>query len=131
MFRSDDDRDADFETRRERMVEALAESGRIERESTIEALKAVPRHVFVPPERRGSAYADRPLPIGNDQTVSAPHMVGIMCDRLALREGETVLEIGTGCGYHAAVTAEIVGDGNVYSVEIGRASCRERVCVGV
>ncbi|MUV87636.1 protein-L-isoaspartate O-methyltransferase [Natronomonas sp. CBA1123] len=99
------------------MVEALAESGRIERESTIEALKAVPRHEFVPPERQGSAYADRPLPIGNDQTVSAPHMVGIMCDRLALSKGEAVLEIGTGCGYHAAVTAEIVGDGNVYSVE--------------
>ena len=117
MFRRDDDTEADFESRRERMVEALAESGRIERESTIEALKAVPRHEFVPPERRGSAYADRPLPIGNDQTVSAPHMVGIMCDRLALSEGEAVLEIGTGCGYHAAVTAEIVGDGNVYSVE--------------
>jgi protein-L-isoaspartate(D-aspartate) O-methyltransferase len=117
VFRRDDDPESDFETRRERMVEALAESGRIERESTIEALKAVPRHEFVPPERRGSAYADRPLPIGNDQTVSAPHMVGIMCDRLALSEGEAVLEIGTGCGYHAAVTAEIVGDGNVYSVE--------------
>ena len=117
MFRRDDDTEADFESRRERMVEALAESGRIERESTIEALKAVPRHEFVPPERRESAYADRPLPIGNDQTVSAPHMVGIMCDRLALSEGEAVLEIGTGCGYHAAVTAEIVGDGNVYSVE--------------
>lgn len=117
MFRRDDDADSDFETRRERMVEALVESGRIERESTIEALKAVPRHEFVPPERRGSAYADRPLPIGNDQTISAPHMVGIMCDRLALSEGEAVLEIGTGCGYHAAVTAEIVGDGSVYSVE--------------
>ncbi|WP_370518680.1 protein-L-isoaspartate O-methyltransferase [Natronomonas sp. CBA1123] len=117
MFRRDDDPESDFETRRERMVEALAESGRIERESTIEALKAVPRHEFVPPERQGSAYADRPLPIGNDQTVSAPHMVGIMCDRLALSKGEAVLEIGTGCGYHAAVTAEIVGDGNVYSVE--------------
>jgi len=117
MFRRDDDPESDFETRRERMVEALAESGRIERESTIEALKAVPRHEFVPPERRGSAYADRPLPIGNDQTISAPHMVGVMCDRLALSEGEAVLEIGTGCGYHAAVTAEIVGDGNVYSVE--------------
>ena len=56
--------------------------------------------------------SDRPLPIGNDQTVSAPHMVGIMCDRLALSEGEAVLEVGTGCGYHAAVTAEIVGDGH-------------------
>jgi protein-L-isoaspartate(D-aspartate) O-methyltransferase len=117
MFRGDDDSDADFETRRERMVETLVEGGRIEREATIEALKAVPRHEFVPPERRGSAYADRPLPIGDDQTISAPHMVGIMCDRLALSEGDAVLEIGTGCGYHAAVTTEIVGDGNVYSVE--------------
>ncbi|QLD89259.1 protein-L-isoaspartate(D-aspartate) O-methyltransferase [Natronomonas salina] len=116
MFGRDSGPD-DFETRRERMVEGLAESGRVERPETIEALKTVPRHEFVPESRRESAYADRPLPIGNDQTVSAPHMVGIMCDLLELSPGDQVLEIGTGCGYHAAVTAEIVGDGNVYSVE--------------
>ena len=117
MFRRDSDPEGDFESQRERMVDTLAERGRIERPETIEALKAVPRHEFVPEGRRDSAYADRPLPIGNDQTVSAPHMVGIMCDLLELSPGDRVLEIGTGCGYHAAVTAEIVGDGNVYSVE--------------
>lgn len=117
MFGRDSGQDGDFETRRERMVEGLADSGRIDRPETIEALKAVPRHEFVPKPRRGNAYADRPLPIGNDQTVSAPHMVGIMCDLLELSPGDEVLEIGTGCGYHAAVTAEIVGDDNVYSVE--------------
>ena len=107
----------EFETRRERMVESLVDSDRIERDSTVEAMETVPRHEFVPECRRDDAYADRPLPIGADQTISAPHMVGIMCDLLELEEGETVLEVGTGCGYHAAVTAEIVGDGNVYSVE--------------
>jgi protein-L-isoaspartate(D-aspartate) O-methyltransferase len=104
------------ETRRERLVEALVDAGRIERQSTVEALTAVPRHEFVPESRRDDAYADRPLPIGADQTVSAPHMVGIMADLLALEAGDRVLEIGTGCGYHAAVTAEIV-DETVYSVE--------------
>ena len=117
MFGRDSGTDDDFETRRERMVESLVEAGRIERNSTVEALRTVPRHEFVPERRRDAAYADRPLPIGADQTISAPHMVGIMCDLLELEAGDEVLEVGTGCGYHAAVTAEIVGDGNVYSVE--------------
>ncbi len=107
----------DFEAARERMVERLVESGRIERQPTVDALEAVPRHEFVPESRRENAYADRPLPIGNGQTISAPHMVGIICDRLELEADDSVLEIGTGCGYHAAVTAEIVGPENVYSVE--------------
>jgi protein-L-isoaspartate(D-aspartate) O-methyltransferase len=111
------DRDPDWTARRERMVDRLVDRGRIERESTERALRAVPRHAFVPEPRRGSAYEDRPLPIGEGQTISAPHMVAVMCDRLELEAGERVLEIGTGCGYHAAVTAEIVGPGNVYSVE--------------
>ena len=112
MFGRDSGTDDDFETRRERMVESLLESGRIERDSTVEALRTVPRHEFVPERRRDDAYADRPLPIGADQTISAPHMVGIMCDLLELEAGDEVLEVGTGCGYHAAVTAEIVGDGH-------------------
>jgi len=72
----------------------------------------------VRPERhRSRAYADRPLPIGHDQTVSAPHMVALMTDLLDIEPGDRVFEVGTGCGYHAAVVAEIVGPGNVYSVE--------------
>jgi len=128
MFGRDSGGD-DFESERETLVDRLA-GDRIERNATIEAMRAVPRHEFVPESRRGAAYADRPLPIGADQTVSAPHMVGIMCDLLDLEAGDEVLEVGTGCGYHAAVTAEIVGDGNVYSVEyVGRLaeSARERL----
>jgi protein-L-isoaspartate(D-aspartate) O-methyltransferase len=117
MFDRGPDADEDFEAARKRLVDGLAESGRIEREATIEALRAVPRHEFVPESRRGDAYADRPLPIGDGQTISAPHMVGIMCDLLAPDPDEAVLEIGTGCGYHAAVTAEIVGAEHVYTVE--------------
>lgn len=107
----------DFEDERDRLVERLADRERIERESTLDALRSVPRHEFVPPNRRKRAYEDRPLPIGDDQTISAPHMVAMMTDLLALEPGDRVLEIGTGCGYHAAVTAEVVGPENVFSVE--------------
>ena len=104
-----------FDAARGRMVDRLTE--RIDHPSTEAALRAVPRHAFVPENRRGSAYEDRPLPIGGGQTISAPHMVAMMLDRLALSPGERVLEIGTGCGYHAAATAAVVGADHVYSVE--------------
>ncbi|GAB7013907.1 protein-L-isoaspartate(D-aspartate) O-methyltransferase [Halolamina salina] len=107
----------EFERRREELVQRLRDRGTIERDVTAEALRAVPRHEFVPEDRRREAYRDRPLPIGEGQTVSAPHMVAVMVDRLGLERGDRVLEIGTGCGYHAAVTAEVVGEGNVFSVE--------------
>jgi protein-L-isoaspartate(D-aspartate) O-methyltransferase len=102
---------------REQLVERLRARGHVERDSTAEALRAVPRHEFVPEAKHEQAYHDRPLPIGQGQTISAPHMVGTMLDKLELAPGDEVLEIGTGCGYHAAVTAELVGPGNVYSVE--------------
>jgi protein-L-isoaspartate(D-aspartate) O-methyltransferase len=108
-----------YASEREALADRLARRERIDDESTIEAMKAVPRHEFVPESRRGDAYADRPLPIGDDQTISAPHMVAIMTDLLDVEAGDRVLEVGTGCGYHAAVTAEVVGAGNVYSVEFG------------
>ncbi len=107
----------EFEAARDQMVERLLSRGYIHRDATADALRAVPRHEFVPPKKHDVAYHDRPLPIGEGQTISAPHMVATMMDKLALSPGEEVLEIGTGCGYHAAVTAEIVGAGNVYSVE--------------
>ncbi|WP_132056863.1 protein-L-isoaspartate(D-aspartate) O-methyltransferase [Halorussus amylolyticus] len=108
--------DPTFEQARNRLVERLAARESFD-ESTVEAMRGVPRHEFVPPTHRNRAYDDRPLPIGNDQTISAPHMVATMVDTLDLDPGETVLEIGTGCGYHAAVTAAVVGPENVYSVE--------------
>jgi protein-L-isoaspartate(D-aspartate) O-methyltransferase len=84
----------------------------------IEALIATKRELFLPSNMRAYAYEDRPLPIGSGQTISAPHMVAIMCEVLDIREGMKVLDIGTGCGYHAAVMARLVGpNGRVHSVE--------------
>lgn len=107
----------DFEDARTRLVESLERSGTVTNDRVLDALETVPRHEFVPANRRDQAYADTPLPIGDGQTISAPHMVGIMAEVLDCSPGETILEIGTGCGYHAAVTAALVGPENVYSVE--------------
>jgi protein-L-isoaspartate(D-aspartate) O-methyltransferase len=107
----------DYEAAREEMVDRLERSGRLRRASAADALLAVPRHEFVPDNRRSRAYEDTPLPIGEGQTISAPHMVATMVDLLELSAGDDVLEIGTGCGYHAAVTAEVVGADHVCSIE--------------
>jgi protein-L-isoaspartate(D-aspartate) O-methyltransferase len=101
---------------RERLVDRLTAREDLDG-ATEAAMRAVPRHAFVPESRRDAAYDDRPLPIGRGQTISAPHMVAIMTDLLSLSPGGRVLEIGTGCGYHAAVTAEVVGAAGVYTVE--------------
>lgn len=118
------------ESDREQLVDSLKRTSRVQRESVLEAIGSVPRHEFVPESHENRAYKDRPLPIGHDQTISAPHMVAIMCDRIAPSPGDRVLEIGTGCGYHAAVTSKIVGNGTVYSVEYVpelAATARERL----
>ncbi|MDZ5812132.1 protein-L-isoaspartate O-methyltransferase [Halorubrum sp. AD140] len=108
--------DLDFAVARRELVDALRQRLDVS-ERTLSAIDAVPRHAFVPADRRSLAYADRPLPIGHDQTISAPHMVAVMTDLLEVDRGDRVLEVGTGCGYHAAVLAEIVGPGNVFSAE--------------
>jgi protein-L-isoaspartate(D-aspartate) O-methyltransferase len=87
-------------------------------DKVLQAMSKVPREIFVPEETRYRAYDDTPLPIGQGQTISAPHMVAIMCDILDLQKGMNVLEVGGGSGYHAAIMADIVGpEGHVYSVE--------------
>ncbi|MFC7172570.1 protein-L-isoaspartate(D-aspartate) O-methyltransferase [Haloplanus litoreus] len=108
----------DFDRARSDLVDRLIEAGRLDRPATARAMRAVPRHEFVPSDRREAAYHDRPLPIGGGQTISAPHMVATMTDLLAPDSGDDVLEIGTGCGYHAAVTSEVLGGGTVFSVEV-------------
>lgn len=85
-------------------------------EPVLAAMRAVPRHEFVPEERRRSAYDDTPLPIGHGQTISQPYIVGLMTELLDLKPGAKVLEIGTGSGYQAAVLAELTP--YVYSIEI-------------
>ena len=84
----------------------------------------VPREEFVHPTTREYAYSDTPLSIGHGQTISAPHMCVIMCEAMKLRPGYTVLEIGAGSGYHAALCAELVAPkdtstpGHVFTIEI-------------
>ena len=82
----------------------------------LEAMRKVPRHEFVPPQLRHAAYRNRPLPIGEGQTISQPYIVALMTDLLQLPPHAKVLEIGTGCGYQTAVLGEIAGE--VYSIEI-------------
>ncbi len=107
-----------YEGRREAMVRRLEMQGIIRSPHVIEAMRKVPRHLFVPKTVRESAYYDTPLGIGSGQTISAPHMVGMMLEYLDLREGHVILEVGGGSGYHAALTGSIVGPkGRVYSVE--------------
>ena len=88
------------------------------RREVIEAMNKIDRKIFVSEEYEESAYLEVPLPIGFGQTISAPHMVGIMCSALNLSHGDKVLEIGTGSGYNAAVISLLVGDdGHVYTIE--------------
>lgn len=82
----------------------------------MKAIATVPRHEFVPPEEESSAYENRPLPIGNGQTISQPYIVAIMTDMLNLKPNSKVLELGTGSGYQAAILSELAGE--VYTIEI-------------
>lgn len=103
---------------RQRMVAGLRGRGLVFSKRVEEALLKVPRHLFVPPDVRSQAYRDTPLPIGDGQTISAPHMVAVMAEALELSEGHRVLEIGAGSGYNAAVMAELVGpSGKVITLE--------------
>lgn len=107
-----------FEEQRTRLVESLKRRGYVSTTSVEAAMLRVPREEFLPESIRDDAYVDTPLPIGDRQTISAPHMVAIMVEHLDLRPGMKVLEIGAGSGYHAAVCAEIVGqEGHIYTVE--------------
>jgi len=82
----------------------------------LDAMKKVPRHLFVPKDMQNHAYGDEPLPIGEGQTISQPYIVAYMTEVLELRGGERVLEIGTGSGYQTAILAEIAQE--VYTVEL-------------
>ena len=104
-----------FEKLRRRMVATQIESRGIRDERVLEAMCTVPRHLFVPSDERSAAYEDRPLSIGQGQTISQPYMVALMTACLELEGGEKVLEIGTGSGYQTAVLAEIARE--VYSIE--------------
>lgn len=104
-----------FGVQRLAMVELIAARG-VEDSATLNSMRAVPRHEFVPSEHRRRAYGDHPLPIGHGQTISQPYIVAYMTEILRPHVGMKVLEVGTGSGYQAAVLAAIGCD--VYTVEI-------------
>ena len=82
----------------------------------LNAMSGVPRHEFIPESCRASAYEDSPLPVGFGQTISQPFIVALMVEVLKCKDTDRVLEIGAGCGYHAAVLSKLVRE--VYTVEI-------------
>ena len=108
--------DDDYLNQRLVMVETQIARRNITDENVLEAMRKVPRHLFVPEEYRYESYRDGPLPIGRGQTISQPYIVAIMTELLKIDSASKVLEIGTGSGYQAAVLAEI--SDSVYTIEI-------------
>lgn len=105
-----------FEGLRLKMVASQIEARRIRDPVVLEAMRTVPRHLFVPPEYREQAYADHPLPLEQRQTISQPYIVALMTELARPRPGMKVLEVGTGSGYQAAVLAACGAE--VYTIEI-------------
>jgi protein-L-isoaspartate(D-aspartate) O-methyltransferase len=105
-----------FARAREEMVATQIAARGVRDPLTLAAMRKVPRHLFVPASGVGQAYDDHPLPIGHGQTISQPYIVGFMTEALGLRGGESVLEVGTGSGYQAAVLSEIAA--TVHTIEI-------------
>jgi protein-L-isoaspartate(D-aspartate) O-methyltransferase len=106
----------DYKEKRERMVKDQIEARGVKDKIILEAMKKVPRHLFVPWNMRSYAYHDEPLPIGEGQTISQPYIVAYMSEVLRLKGNERILEIGTGSGYQAAILAEVSKE--VFTMEI-------------
>lgn len=106
----------EYAERRELMVSQQIERRGINNKAVLEAMRRVPRHLFVADKYLPEAYCDSPLPIGLQQTISQPYIVALMTEYLQLEKHHKVLEIGTGCGYQTAVLAEIVDE--IYTIEI-------------
>ena len=98
------------------MIKKQIEARGITDEATLNALRATPRHKFVPQELQSSAYEDNPLPIGHGQTISQPYIVAYMTEKIGLETHFRVLEIGCGSGYQAAILSHIVKE--VFTVEV-------------
>jgi protein-L-isoaspartate(D-aspartate) O-methyltransferase len=111
-----DGEESAFARAREEMVASQIAARGVRDPKTLAAMRKVARHLFVPPALAKQAYEDYPLSIGHGQTISQPYIVGFMTEALGLVGGETVLEVGTGSGYQAAVLAEIAA--HVHTLEI-------------
>jgi protein-L-isoaspartate(D-aspartate) O-methyltransferase len=108
--------DPDWSAARMTMVDSQIRARGVTHQRVLDAMRKVPRHLFVPEDQRLHAYDDNALPIGHEQTISQPYIVGYMSEALDPKPTDRVLEIGTGSGYQAAILAELVGE--VYTIEI-------------
>lgn len=106
----------DYATLRGHMVRDQIERRGVRNPTVLAAMREVPRHLFVPKGLQDAAYKDTPLPIGYEQTISQPYIVGAMTQMLEVNPGSRVLEIGTGSGYQAAILSRLAKE--VYSIEI-------------
>jgi len=113
----------EFEVRACQMVETQLRDRGIRDERVLEAMRLVPRHEFVPERLVGAAYDDRPLPIGERETISQPYMVAAITQAASVSPGDKALEIGAGSGYQAAILAHL--GAKVYAVEINRRLAEE------
>src|SRR5262245_54533705 len=104
---------SNYEEQRERMVTEQILARGIKDSRVLDAMRKVPRHLFVPPESEAMAYEDRPLPIGHGQTISQPYIVALMTELARIGAKDRVLEIGTGSGYQAAILSHLAAQ--VYS----------------
>ena len=98
----------EFREERARMVEYQIAARGVRDTRVLAAMREVPRHLFIPDAQRSAAYQDRPLPIGSGQTISQPYIVALMTELLEPSPGDTVLEIGAGSGYQAAILGKLV-----------------------
>lgn len=112
----------DWKALRERMVKEQIEARGVRDRRVLEAMRKVPRHLFVPENVRKYAYEDGPLPIEDGQTISQPYIVALMTELLEVGPGQRVLEIGTGSGYQSAVLATMGVE--VFTIEIRPLLCR-------
>ena len=103
-------------TTKQEMIEKQLKGRNISDPEVLEAMAEVDRSLFVPEDMQDKSYDDRPLPIGKVQTISQPYIVAYMAEELELKKTDKVLEVGTGCGYNAAVISRLVSQ--VYSMEI-------------
>lgn len=106
----------DWKMMRTQMVKEQIEARGIGEKRVLDAMDRVPRHLFVPDGVRDHSYADSALPIGHEQTISQPYIVGFMTESLMVQPTDKILEIGTGSGYQAAILGELAKE--VYSIEI-------------
>jgi protein-L-isoaspartate(D-aspartate) O-methyltransferase len=109
----------DFNKENEKLIEHIKSYGYLKSKELEKALREIPRHLFVPENIRKLSYRDTPLSIGFGQTISQPSTVVIMTEALEVKEGNKILEVGTGSGWQAAILGKLVGEkGSVYTVEV-------------